>query len=225
MAICPYISTVDGGTLYWATCNEDGTVTLDGVTKDCEIWDSTNGKCGTKVTNSIADSSSNEQTVLLNMLETVVGKQSELDNSNSLISYLNNILGIDSEKDNGNSLLLYLSDVIGKHSDKTDAAVGKNILTVDNHIHDSHFHGSSHKASDIPSGGGSRSLGFQSYPHVLNEELNSGSDKDGNGLVYGTDFRLTDDSCPEGLIPTNRRLSFDLTEKDYNTLKSNWESS
>lgn len=144
MAICPYISTVDAGTNYWAICNEDGTVTLNGETKECILWDSTNGYCGTF------------------------------------------------------------------------------LLPTLKHIHDSHYHGLSHSCSEFPDPGcGKPSMG-PNYTQVLTEELNSGEDKDGNSEAYGVDFRLSSSSCPPGIIEMNRRISYDLPEKDYNTLKDNW---
>lgn len=49
--------------------------------KFCELWDFENGMCGAKVTGTIANSSSNEHTTLISLLESVLGKESEKDDA------------------------------------------------------------------------------------------------------------------------------------------------
>lgn len=78
----------------WAICNEDGTVTLNGETQDCELWDSVNNRCGTKVSDTIRNNTENETPTLITLLENVLGKVSERDASNTvstLVEVLNHI--------------------------------------------------------------------------------------------------------------------------------------
>jgi len=170
MAYCPFQS----GPMF----NSDGAFT--GMHQEicpesslCQVWDSTNERCGAKVSDTIKNDGINENNTLITMLENVLGKQSE--------------------KDEGNSLLKYLQDIIGKHEEKNEASNGKTLLTLENHKHESHSHPTPHECSEIPVGCGRTSTG-SSRSTILIGEFHGNEDLDNNGLVYGRDFKIEDDS-------------------------------
>ena len=160
--VCPYMSTIRWEQLEKVICIED----------ECEIWDLTNERCGTKVSDTIINRNNNEQDNLISMLEKVLGKSSE--------------------RDQNNSLLVYLQDIIGIHQNKQDASNGETLLTLANHEHDSHSHMYPHFCHNIPSncGWGTAGAGFAT---VLIGEFHSNEDLDNNGKIYGKDFKILDD--------------------------------
>jgi len=95
------------------------TTWVECITTNCQIWDSTNNRCGMLVSNTIKQST-DENNGLINHLENSIGKSSELDSGNSLISYFKNILGISSERDNASSLITYFKNMIGTASERDD---------------------------------------------------------------------------------------------------------
>lgn len=62
------------------------------------------------------------------------------------------------------------------------------------HIHDGHWHQSKHECPDVPSGCGKDSS-VQTPPLAssLVQEYMANEDMDGNGKVYGFDFKIEDD--------------------------------
>jgi len=169
--VCPYMSTIEGEELEKVICIED----------ECEIWDLTNERCGTKVSDTIINRNNNEQDNLVTMLEKVVGKSSE--------------------RDQDHSLTVYLQDVLGKHENKEEAAIGETLLTLFNHIHDSHHHKIAHFCPDIPvdCGDGVVGIGFAT---TLIGEFHHNQDLDGNDKIYGKDFKIKDDPEKPPILKT-----------------------
>lgn len=164
--ICPYISGIGEG---------DAEVMVDCKQSSCEIWDSINNRCGTKVSDLIATPTNENQ---------------------NIISYLEDVLGKTSERDENNSLLLYLQNVLGKNQDIDVAAIGNNILTLCNHKHDSHLHQIVHEVNNIPADGGNPSIvdvdAPPPYANSLVSEFVGNQDMDYNGMIYGFDFKIED---------------------------------
>jgi len=127
-------------------------------------------------------------------LQETLGKVSEKDSEHSLLLYLQNIFGINSEKDAGNSLSVYLQNMVGTDIEK-DAAegTGSSLVKSLNHVHGAHWHGANHGCGDIPVACGSWNFGSSApYAAKLINEYMAYEDLDGNGLIYGRDFKVAD---------------------------------
>jgi hypothetical protein len=212
MSICPFLS----GSIA-TVFNEDNIPTkfevvhAQCVESECQIWDAVNNRCGMQITDTIRNPE-NETGTLISMLETVVGKGSERDSNHSLVSYLQDVVGVHSEKDEdrslieflqkivgvnaekdvGQSLMVFLQNMIGS-SDEKDAAegTGSSLIKVANHIHGAHWHSIGHECSEIPAECGSFLFGSSApYAAKLINEYMAYEDLDGNGLIYGRDFKV-----------------------------------
>lgn len=137
---------------------------------NCQLWDPVNNRCGTQVSDTLVNRNSNESTNILTMLEGVVGKIAELDNSNTLIKYL--------------------IDIVGKNEELlTD---DQSILKIIKHNHDSHHHSRKHEAPKMPvlKGGPIGSAGGSTIPTTLLQEIMSNEDCDFNDKVFLKDFAI-----------------------------------
>jgi hypothetical protein len=144
----------------------------DCLEEKCQLWDSVNSRCGAQVSDTIR-TPSNESTNLLTMLEGVVGKIAELDNSKTLISYLIDILGKNAE---------LLGD-------------DQSILKLIKHTHDTHHHAERHWVDEVyaPKGSMLNNSGVAGDSILLIQEVMSHMDIDGNGEIFMTDFKISMD--------------------------------
>lgn len=165
----------------------------------CQMYDTTNNRCSMQVSDTIRNPE-NETNSLIVMLEKVLGKVSEKDAGNSLLGYLQDILGKNGEKDTEQSLVVFLQNVLGNNNEKKAAeGQGSSLIKVANHIHGAHWHPEQHKCSEIPVGCGSYTFGAGApYAAKLVNEYMSYEDLDGNGFIYGKDFKVKngDDKPP-----------------------------
>jgi len=85
------------------------------------------------------------------------------------------------------------------------------ILDVQNHVHDSHWHPMTHYAEQGVLGVEKGSLFLPSQPDEVNmlmQESQSGIDKDDNGLVYLTDFIISDSDSNKPMVLRDVELHF-----------------
>ncbi len=166
----------------------------DCIEEQCQIWDSVNGRCGNKVSDTIKEPS-NENNNLLTMLEEVIGKKVNRDAGKSIVSYLNSIFGIEGEKDG--SLLTYLQNIVGDSYEKSTAeGTGSSLLRELNHMHSAHWHPEEHKCEEIPVLCGTSVSGLGGfgtpYATVLIAEYMGRQDLDANDFIYGFHFMIED---------------------------------
>ena len=93
-------------------------VNVECIGSSCQIWDSTNSRCGMLVSNTIVNIPVNQTTTLITLLESVLGKASERDSSKSIVVWLKDIIGITSERDSSKSFMSWLKDIIGITSEQ-----------------------------------------------------------------------------------------------------------
>lgn len=75
MAVCPYLS----GIRFDTAGAFIGVQKVECLGPECELWDSINARCGTKVSDTIRNNNDNETNTLITLLEKVLGTVSEKD--------------------------------------------------------------------------------------------------------------------------------------------------
>jgi len=135
----------------------------------CQIWDSTNNRCGMLVSNTIMDSPTNETDTLITLLEGVMGKVSELDASNSITTWLQNVVGTSAEA----------AAAIPSHPTGCDECGNpSNLVNSSKHLNADHYDEMS---------------GSAPYAAVLVTEYMANEERDGNLKIYGYDFKIRKD--------------------------------
>lgn len=90
---------------------------------------------------------------------------------------------------------------------------------ISDHLHTQHMHPYPHKTAEIDERSGGKSIAMLPDPTaILMQEFNSGRDVDGNGMIYGTDFKIKDNDIKPKLlllIEANENWSNPSTEIDY----------
>jgi len=206
MATCPFLSytpisqtnsgatTTEGSGGMFEVTQWDYTygslVQVSCIGSSCQIWDSTNNRCGMLVSNTIMDSPTNETDTLITLLESVIGKASERDTSNSFTQWSQSVFGQISEKDNNNSFLIWLRDVIGEIADVdnipshtsgtcTHCNQPSKLIEMIQHVNADHW--------DVGEGAA------MPYAAILMSEYQANEDMDNNSKVYGFDFKINID--------------------------------
>lgn len=107
------------------------------------------------------------------------------------------------------SMAAVLNEV--KSVEKSSAVLAETMTEIKDiikHYHNSHLHAYPHDGQDKYDTPIGRS--FMPSPitptEKLAHEFNTNYDIDGNGLIYGTDFKLTGSNIPRLLIPLNNTL-------------------
>jgi len=141
----------------------------------CQIWDTTNSRCGMLVSNTIMDSPTNETDTLITLLEGVMGKISELDASNSITKWLQEVIGTTTES----------GEAIPTHNAITGEACyecGNDSKVVNILKHQDSDHGN--MGASIP------------VAATLIMEYQARQDLDGNTKIFGFDFKCITDIPP-----------------------------
>lgn len=125
------------------------------------------------------------------------------------------------------SLNVLLSTMVSLHKDikeikKYSYDLNETLLylkKIVKHYHNSHLHGITHPSDNIETPSGAISSPHISTPvdHLL-REYNSHYDIDGNGMIYGVDFKLTQESAPPHLELVNKKITkplIQLSLKEY----------
>ena len=232
--VCPMISTAftstatsgaSGTSGSTATSGASGDIetstefaSVDCITVDCKLWDVTLENCGLLPAPTVESEEEEEGSIqdLIDYLEIVFGKSTELDTGKSLIRYLQKIVGMVGELDNDNSIVKYFQDIMGDSLEKSSAeGTGSSVLRELNHMHGSHLHRYNHVCSEIPSSCGDFGGGYGTpFAGVLIAEFMGGEDLDNNGMIYGKDFMISDgedkppmlkaiEAGPDWVEPTN----------------------
>lgn len=154
------------------------------IRENCQLWDSINERCGTKVTDTIKDNLTEELNVM---------------------RYLENVIGRSSEKDVLHSLLIYLQNILGNNDEKLSAeGTGSTLIRVLNHMHGAHWHPEEHLCPEIPVSCGQPAAGVGGfgtpYASVLIAEYMGFQDLDQNFFIYGHDFMVTDGPTKPGML-------------------------
>jgi len=86
----------------------------------------------------------------------------------------------------------------------------KNIYDLTKHIHDSHWHGTTHCVEEFDNIG-SAFVDVVDESSLLMNEFNNRLDKDGNELIFGFDFIIDkeDINCPPSLRSVESSLIYD----------------
>jgi len=185
MATCPFLSytpisqTNSSGTTSEGSGSEfevtqwsysyGSLVQVSCLGSSCQIWDSTNSRCGMLVSNTIKNTT-DETVSLIKHLEDTVGKPSERDDSNTLLKWLQEVVGVIADIDN-----------IPSHTSGTCSYCNQpsTLLEMIQHVNKDHW--------DVGSGAA------MPYAAILMSEYQANEDMDNNSKVYGFDFKINVD--------------------------------
>ena len=119
------------------------------------------------------------------------------------------------------SLDTLLGAVISVHNDikeiqKNSILVAEafvNISKIVKHYHDSHLHSAFHESDNLEAPAGGVLIPPVTTPvDNLLREYNSQYDIDGNGMIYGVDFKIVQESAPNQIFEINKLLDSKLKE-------------
>ena len=116
----------------------------------------------------------NENMTIAEYFHTIIGKKEELDNNDSLIKMFKNIIGTKDQLTNDMSIYEYMD-----------------------HIHKNHLHFVPHDGYTFDKDAGNTSIPKAS---ILVNEFAGNEDLDGNGYIYGKDFKIKDDDEKPSLL-------------------------
>lgn len=103
--------------------------------------------------------------------------------------------------------LLYVSDCLEDKCQWWDSEYGDCSLSTNSghnlklaNIHDAHWHPTAHQASNLSTSGGPTMSSEPPKATKLMNEFMGNEDMDGNGLVYGYDFKITDSATKPPML-------------------------
>jgi hypothetical protein len=148
------------------------------------------------LTNTGLASTAANQTSMLTKTDTLLSSVATAANQTSLLTKTDTLLASVATAAN------QVSEISGINATASSCASIKDktdlIEEIDKHVHDAHWHSAGHGPSVLQGVSGSvTTASTPPYASAIIQEYACGQDMDGNGKVYGTDFKFTmNDTLP-----------------------------